>query len=126
MSTEPSGGRRLPYSTYRGFAGGSDSKESACNAGNLGLIPGSGTFPEALHSNMLAWRIPWTEEPGKAPWGHKELDTTERLTLLFSTCEVIVSQTKGKNPADMVMTAEQTDVIPSKLCPILSGNLIVL
>ena len=41
----------------------------------------------ATHSSILAWRIPWTEEPGrKAPWGHKESDTTERLTLsLFSS-----------------------------------------
>ena len=28
-----------------GFLGGSDSKESACNAGDLGLIPGSGRSP---------------------------------------------------------------------------------
>ena len=34
--------------------------------------------------SILAWRIPWTEEPG-GPWGHKKLDTTERLTFsLFS------------------------------------------
>ena len=32
----------------------------------------------ATHSSGLAWRIPWTEEPGRL-WGHKELDTTERL-----------------------------------------------
>ena len=32
----------------------------------------------ATHSGILAWRIPWTEEPsGYSPWGHKELDTTE-------------------------------------------------
>ena len=32
----------------------------------------------ATHSNILAWRIPWTEEPGGLyPWDHKELDTTE-------------------------------------------------
>ena len=32
----------------------------------------------ATHSNILAWRIPWTEEPsGYRPWSHKELDTTE-------------------------------------------------
>ena len=30
----------------------------------------------ATHSSVLAWRIPWTEEPG-GPWGCKELDTTE-------------------------------------------------
>ena len=26
------------------------------------------------HSRFLAWRIPWTEEPGYSPRGHKELD----------------------------------------------------
>ena len=32
----------------------------------------------AIHSSILAWRMPWTEEPGGySPWGHKELDTTE-------------------------------------------------
>ena len=34
----------------------------------------------ATHSSILAWRIPWTEA-GYSPWGHKELDTTERPTL---------------------------------------------
>ena len=33
----------------------------------------------ATHSNILAWRSPWTEEPGRlySPWGGKESDTTE-------------------------------------------------
>ena len=33
------------------------------------------------HSSILAWKIPWMEEPGRlySPRGHKELDTTERL-----------------------------------------------
>ena len=31
----------------------------------------------ATHSSILAWRIPWTEEPGNGPWGCKELDMTE-------------------------------------------------
>ena len=30
----------------------------------------------ATQSSILAWRIPWTEEPG-GPWGCKESDTTE-------------------------------------------------
>ena len=36
----------------------------------------------AIHSSILAWRIPWTEEPGGiySPWDHKESDTTEWLT----------------------------------------------
>ena len=46
---------------------GSDGKEAVCNAGDAGLIPGSGRSPGegmATHSSILAWRIPWTEEPG--------------------------------------------------------------
>ena len=32
----------------------------------------------ATHSNTLAWKILWTEEPGRySPWGHKESDMTE-------------------------------------------------
>ena len=31
----------------------------------------------ATHSNILAWRIPWTEEPGGLLGGHKESDTTK-------------------------------------------------
>jgi len=42
-------------------------KESACNAGDPGLIPRSGRSPGegmTTHSSILAWRIPWTEKPG--------------------------------------------------------------
>ena len=42
-------------------------KESACTAGDPDSIPGLGRFPGeemATHSNILAWEIPWTEEPG--------------------------------------------------------------
>ena len=34
----------------------------------------------ATHSSILAWRIPWTEEPvGYSPWGHKASDMTEAI-----------------------------------------------
>ena len=34
------------------------------------------------HCSILAWRIPWTEEPvGYSPWGRIEMDLTERQTL---------------------------------------------
>ena len=52
---------------YLGFPGGSDSKESACNTGHTGLIPGSEdplSKEMATHFSILAWRIPGTEEPG--------------------------------------------------------------
>ena len=91
-----------------GFPGGSDGKESACNAGDPGSIPGLGRSPAegtgyplqyscaslvaqlvknllamqetwvrflgledpleeemVTHFSILAWRIPWTEEPGR-------------------------------------------------------------
>ena len=41
-----------------------DSKASARNVGNLGLIPGLGKSPgegNGNHSSILAWKIPWTE-----------------------------------------------------------------
>ena len=50
-----------------GFPGGSVVKNPPANAGDVGSIPGSGTSPEkemATHSSILAWEIPWTEEPG--------------------------------------------------------------
>ena len=49
------------------FPGGSDSKESACNAGDWVQFLG---WEESLekelitHSSILAWKTPWTEEPG--------------------------------------------------------------
>ena len=51
-----------------GFLHSSVSKESACNAGDPGSIPRSGRSPgerNVTHSSILAWRIPWTDEPGK-------------------------------------------------------------
>ena len=34
----------------------------------------------ATHSSILTWRVPWTEKL-QSPWGCKELDTIEQLTL---------------------------------------------
>ena len=109
------------HTVLQGFPDSSAGKESACNAGESGSIPGLGRSPGegigyplqylwislvaqmvknpsamkktwirslgwedpleegmATHST-LAWRIPWTEEPGglHSPWGHKELDMVE-------------------------------------------------
>ena len=41
--------------TEKGFPGGSDSKESACSAGDLGLIPGLGRSPGGGHGNPLQY-----------------------------------------------------------------------
>ena len=56
------------YKGAHGFPGGSDSKASACNAGDPGLIPGQKDLLEeemAIHSSILAWKIPWMEEPDR-------------------------------------------------------------
>ena len=60
-----------------GFAGNSDGKESACNVGDLGSIPGLGRFP--WRREKLPTPVFW---PGEfygqySPWGCKESDTTE-------------------------------------------------
>ena len=69
------------YSPEGGVPWWLSGKESACSAGDMVSIPGSGRSPGeemAAHSSILAWRIPWTEEPsGLQSWDHKELDTTE-------------------------------------------------
>ena len=53
---------------------------SAGASGDAGLIPESGRSLEkemATHSNILAWRIPWIEEPGRLQYiGSQELDVT--------------------------------------------------
>ena len=59
--------------------------DSACNAGDPGLIPGGEDPLEkgiATHSSILAWGIPWTEEPGRLQSiGFKESDKTDYLSL---------------------------------------------
>ena len=57
----------LHSSLVVGFPGGSDSKASTHSVGDLGLIPDWKDPLEkgmATHSCILAWRIPWAEEPG--------------------------------------------------------------
>ena len=64
--------------------------KTACCARDPSSIPGSGRSPGEgngcpLHS--LAWRIPWIEEPFGllgCPWGHKDSEMSERLTLSLS------------------------------------------
>ena len=91
------------------FRGSSAGKESACNVGDLGSIPGLGRFPAEGKDYLLQYsslshrilqdtenivseyweysleywapgqRIPWTVL--SSPWGHKDSDTTEQLSL---------------------------------------------
>ena len=67
------------HARFTGFPGGPGSKEPVYNAEDLGLIPGLGwedPLEKAMgtHSTILAWRIPWTEEPdGLQPVGSQSL-----------------------------------------------------
>ena len=79
---DPKCHRQCPY----GFPGGSDSKESVCNVGDLGLIPGLGRSPGGGHGNPLHYsclETPMDRGAWRAmdcTWGHKESEAAERLS----------------------------------------------
>ena len=65
------------YHTFKGFPGGSDGKESACNGGDPGLIPwrdGNPLLYSCLENSIDRGLA------GYSPWGCRESDTTELLT----------------------------------------------
>ena len=68
------------FTEILGFSHSSAGKESACNAGDLGSIPGSGRSPGEGHGNPLQYSClenPWTEETGRLQsMGLQELDIT--------------------------------------------------
>ena len=130
-----------------GFPDSSVGKESTCNAGDPGSIPGSGrssregigyplqyswaslvaqpvknspamweTWVQSLgwkdplekematHSSILAWRIPWTEEPGGLQSTGSQSRTRLTLQLHFTTCGILVPQ-PGIEPMPLVVRA---------------------
>ena len=86
-----------------GFPGGSDVKESAYNAGDLGSIAGLGRSPGGRHGNSLQYSClenshGWRSLVGYSPWGRKELDTTEQLSTHTSLkIEVFNTSTYNEN-----------------------------
>ena len=77
--------------TGGGFLGGSDGKESACNEGDLGSVPGLGRCPGGGNGNTFQYSH--LEEPmnrgawqAYSPWGQKESDMTEKQTLSILMC----------------------------------------
>ena len=113
------------YSTFKGFPGGSDilpaMQETQLQSLGWEDILEKG---KATHSSILAWRIPWTEEPvGLQSMGsEKELNTTEQLSihialLKFSRCFsvwfqhsdmdiIIITQTKRMETQRCQLTCE--------------------
>jgi len=75
----------ITYLLYLGFLGGSDGKESACSAEDLGSIPRLGRSPGEAHSNPLQYfclKNPHGQRSlvGYCPWGHEESDMTKQLS----------------------------------------------
>ena len=75
-----------------GFPGGSDSKESACSAGDLGLIPGLERFPgqrRARQPTPVFWLGEFHGQrslAGYSPCGHKESDMIKHSTNHLNSC----------------------------------------
>ena len=98
--------KEKPQIPHLGFPGGSDGKESSCQHRRLGFNPWLRKIP---------WRRKWQPTPvllpGKScgwrslihysPWGHKELDTTERLhSDMQMTPHLWQKQRRAKDPPD--------------------------
>ena len=82
-----------------GLPSASDGKEPAWNAGNPGSVPGLGRSPAGRHGNPLQYSCLENfmdrerSQAGYSPWGRKESDTTEQLTLsLFRFQKLLFSQ----------------------------------
>ena len=96
----------MGVSINMGFPGDSDSKESACNAGDLGSIPGPGRSPGGGHGHRFQYSC--LENPhgqkrlvGYSPWGHKDSEVTERLhTAQHNACFCLYSSTDIEFPED--------------------------
>ena len=74
----------IRISLSRGFPCGSAGKESACNVGDLHLIPGLGRFPREGKGYPLQYSG-LENFMDYSPWGRKELDTTEQLSIHFTS-----------------------------------------
>ena len=115
----------LLTAVFLGFPCGSDGKESTCNAGDLGSLPGLGRSPGGGHGNPLQYSC--LENPhgqmslmGYSPQGHKDSDMHERL----STAQHIRNYSSGKplptipNPFHPFYWA-----LSSHLCVVIAINL---
>ena len=73
---------QIRYDYTKGFPCGSTGKESACNAGDLGLIPSLGRCPGEGKGYALQYAC--LENSMDSQWGHEESDTTEQLSHLHT------------------------------------------
>ena len=87
-----------PHPYLWSFPGGSDGKEPSCNCKRVQALDREDPLEKeiATHSSILAWRIPWTEEPGglQSMGLQRVSDTTDWLSThyLFLCCKAIIDQ----------------------------------
>ena len=73
----------LDNHVFRGFPGGSAGRQSACSAGDLGSTPGLGRSPP---TPAFLPGVSHGQRSLVGPWGHKELNSTERLSTAYKWC----------------------------------------
>ena len=88
---------------FLGFPGGSDGKESACNAGDLGSMPGLGSSPGGGHGNPVQYsclenRHGQRSLVGYSPWGGKvlRLSFSRLLTCKMGPTHLLINLVKCK------------------------------
>ena len=94
-----------------GFPGGSDGKESACNAGDSGLTPRSGRSPGERNGYPF---LPGESHGQKSlvsysPWGLTELDMTEQLTC-SKVLRILLSKWFAQHIWGMTTSVRKTDI----------------
>ena len=78
---------RLPTPVFSGFPGGSAGKESACNVGDLGLIPGLGKSPGEGNGGPVQYSGHGQFHAVYSPWAPKESNIAEKLSL-YANCDI--------------------------------------
>ena len=96
---------------YNGFPGGSDGKESDCDVGDPGLIPGSGRSPGEKKRHAIPVFLPGEFHGqrslvGYSPWGCKESDTTKRLTHIIQLrfCDLTLEPPEDSHKISILST----------------------
>ena len=112
---------RLPTPVFLGFPGGSVGKESACNVGDLGSIPGLERSSGGGHGYLLQYSClenlhGQRSLVGYSPWACKELDMTEILSIAQHSSFWVVEG--RRRIRDVERSFDQTNVgWPGKFIP---------
>ena len=107
------------------FSGGSGYKESTCNVGDVGSIPGLGRSPGGGHGNPLQCSClenPMDRRACYCPWSHKESDTTKELSIAPIAYGHLVYEEESLSQHRSRGEKEQQAMQPGGSCRILGGK----